>query len=83
MIVVVVILTKGSHFLTNSRNKDIQLKDSISEEMMRQMGGLGGAGAQATSSAEMGDMTKKAYQRPTLDDLDIEEEEEDDMPDLE
>merc|ERR1712088_29471 len=53
------------------------------EEMMRQMGGLGGAGAQATSSAEMGDMTKKAYQRPTLDDLDIEEEEEDDMPDLE
>ena len=73
----------GNHFLTNSRNKDIQLKDSISEEMMRQMGGLGGAGAQATSSAEMGDMTKKAYQRPTLDDLDIEEEEEDDMPDLE
>merc|ERR1712060_629096 len=44
------------------------------EEMMRQMGGLGGAGSQATSSAEMGDMTKKAYQRPTLDDLDIEEE---------
>ena len=83
MILVVVILTKGNHFLTNSRNKDIQLKDSISEEMMRQMGGLGGAGAQATSSAEMGDMTKKAYQRPTLDDLDIEEEEEDDMPDLE
>ena len=83
MILVVVILTKCNHFLTNSRNKDIQLKDSISEEMMRQMGGLGGAGAQATSSAEMGDMTKKAYQRPTLDDLDIEEEEEDDMPDLE
>ena len=83
MILFVVILTKGNHFLTNSRNKDIQLKDSISEEMMRQMGGLGGAGAQATSSAEMGDMTKKAYQRPTLDDLDIEEEEEDDMPDLE
>ena len=90
MILVVVILTKGNHFLTNSRNKDMkehssrtQLKDSISEEMMRQMGGLGGAGAQATSSAEMGDMTKKAYQRPTLDDLDIEEEEEDDMPDLE
>ena len=83
MILFVVILTKGNHFLTNSRNKDILLKDSISEEMMRQMGGLGGAGAQATSSAEMGDMTKKAYQRPTLDDLDIEEEEEDDMPDLE
>merc|ERR1711936_1339878 len=55
------------------------------EEMMRQMGGLGGAGAQAggVGAAEMGDMTKKAYQRPTLDDLDIEEEEEDDMPDLE
>ena len=49
------------------------------------MGGLGGAGAQAggVGAAEMGDMTKKAYQRPTLDDLDIEEEEEDDMPDLE
>ena len=58
---------------------------SFSEEMMRQMGGLGGAGAQAggVGAAEMGDMTKKAYQRPTLDDLDIEEEEEDDMPDLE
>jgi len=55
------------------------------EEMMRQMGGLGGAGGQAggVGAAEMGDMTKKAYQRPTLDDLDIEEEEEDDMPDLE
>ena len=58
----------------------------IPEEMMRQMGGLGGAGAQAggVGAAELGDMTKKAYQRPTLDDLDIEEEEdEDDMPDLE
>ena len=52
---------------------------------MRQMGGLGGApGAGAgMSGAEVGDMTKKAYQRPSLDDLDIEEEEEDDMPDLE
>ena len=69
--------------LKKQRHPKTQLKNSLSEEMMRQMGGLGGAGAQATSSAEMGDMTKKAYQRPTLDDLDIEEEEEDDMPDLE
>ena len=30
----------------------------------------------------MGDMTKKAYQRPSLDDLDIDDDE-DDMPDLE
>merc|ERR1712002_1430210 len=52
------------------------------EEMMRQMGGLGGAGgAPGAGAADMGDMTKKAYQRPSLDDLDIEEEEEDDMPD--
>ena len=71
--------------LKKQRHPKTQLKDSLSEEMMRQMGGLGGAGAQAggVGAAEMGDMTKKAYQRPTLDDLDIEEEEEDDMPDLE
>ena len=31
----------------------------------------------------MGDMTKKAYSRPSLDDLDVDDEEEDDMPDLE
>merc|ERR1719341_831954 len=42
------------------------------EEMMRQMGGLGGAGG-----ADMGDLQKKAYQRPSLDDLDIEDDEED------
>merc|ERR1719325_306431 len=57
------------------------------EEMMRQMGGLGpGAGAGAAGGAgagDMGDLSKKVYQRPSLDDLDIEEEEEDDMPDLE
>jgi len=54
------------------------------EEMMRQMGGLGGGAAPGVGTAgDMGDMTKKAYQRPSLDDLDIEDEEEDDMPDLE
>ena len=33
----------------------------------------------------MGDLSKKVYQRPSLDDLDIEDEDdiEDDMPDLE
>merc|ERR1711874_914094 len=50
------------------------------EEMMRQMGGLGGAGgpgaAGGAGAADMGDMQKKAYQRPSLDDLDIEEDEE-------
>ena len=55
--------------------------------MMRQMGGLGpGAGAGAAGGAgagDMGDLSKKVYQRPSLDDLDIEDEEEDDMPDLE
>ena len=54
--------------------------------MMRQMGGLGpAAGAQAGAAAgDMGDLSKKVYQRPSLDDLDIEDdEEEDDMPDLE
>jgi len=30
----------------------------------------------------MGDMTKKAYQRPSLDDIDIDDDV-DDMPDLE
>ena len=52
---------------------------------MRQMGGLNGpgAGAGGAGAAEMGDMTKKAYQRPSLDDLDLDDEEEDDMPDLE
>ena len=54
---------------------------------MRQMGGLGpGAGAGAAGGAgagDMGDLSKKVYQRPSLDDLDIEDEEEDDMPDLE
>ena len=56
-----------------------------SEEMMRQMGGLGpaaGAGPPG-AGADMGDLSKKVYQRPSLDDLDIEEDEEDDMPDLE
>ena len=59
--------------------------DECSEEMMRQMGGLNGpgAGAGGAGAAEMGDMTKKAYQRPSLDDLDLDDEEEDDMPDLE
>merc|ERR1711992_392848 len=45
------------------------------EEMMRQMGGLGGAGATPSGGAgagDMGDLQKKAYQRPSLDDLDIE-----------
>merc|ERR1712105_422534 len=41
------------------------------EEMMRQMGGAGGAGG-----ADMGDLQKKAYQRPSLADLDIEDDEE-------
>ena len=50
--------------------------------MMRQMGGLGPAPA-AGAGADMGDLSKKVYQRPSLDDLDIEDEEEDDMPDLE
>merc|ERR1712227_257618 len=57
------------------------------EEMMRQMGGLGpaqaGGPAGGAGSGDMGDLSKKVYQRPSLDDLDIEEEEEDDMPDLE
>ena len=50
------------------------------------MGGLGpAAGAQAgAAGGDMGDLSKKVYQRPSLDDLDIEDdEEEDDMPDLE
>jgi len=54
---------------------------------MRQMGGLGpaqaGGPAGGAGSGDMGDLSKKVYQRPSLDDLDIEEEEEDDMPDLE
>merc|ERR1712117_703237 len=57
------------------------------EEMMRQMGGLGPSGAagagQPGAGGDMGDLSKKVYQRPSLDDLDIEDEEEDDMPDLE
>merc|ERR1719195_1444726 len=54
------------------------------EEMMRQMGGLGAApGAGGAGAGDMGDLQKKAYQRPSLDDLVIEEDEEDDMPDLE
>ena len=48
--------------------------------MMRQMGGLGPA---AGAGGDMGDLSKKVYQRPSLHDLDIEEDEEDDMPDLE
>jgi len=54
------------------------------EEMMRQMGGLGAAPTPGTSG-DMGDLSNKAFQRPSLDDLDIDddEEEEDDMPDLE
>ena len=52
------------------------------------MGGLGPSGAGGppggvSGSGDMGDLSKKVYQRPSLDDLDIEEEEEDDMPDLE
>ena len=53
-----------------------------SEEMMRQMGGLGpgaagGAGSPGGSpGGDMGDLSKKVYQRPSLDDLDIEDEEE-------
>lgn len=56
-----------------------------SEEMMRQMGGLGPAAGAGPPGAggDMGDLSKKVYQRPSLDDLDIEEDEEDDMPDLE
>ena len=53
---------------------------------MRQMGGLGPqqGGQPGQGSGDMGDLSKKVYQRPSLDDLDIEEdEEEDDMPDLE
>merc|ERR1712123_13867 len=42
------------------------------EEMMRQMGGLGGAAAGGVGAGDMGDLQKKAYQRPSLDDLDIE-----------
>ena len=63
-----------------------QFSFTISEEMMRQMGGLGPSGAGpagGAGSGDMGDLSKKVYQRPSLDDLDIEEEEEDDMPDLE
>ena len=50
--------------------------------MMRQMGGLGpgaagGAGSPGGSpGGDMGDLSKKVYQRPSLDDLDIEDEEE-------
>ena len=53
--------------------------------MMRQMGGLGPAAGACPPGAggDMGDLSKKVYQRPSLDDLDIEEDEEDDMPDLE
>jgi len=54
------------------------------EEMMRQMGGVsggaGGPGAGAPGAAP--GIGQKGYQRPSLDDLDIEDEE-DDMPDLE
>ena len=50
---------------------------------MRQMGGLGPAAGQGQAGGDMGDLSKKVYQRPSLDDLDIEDEEEDDMPDLE
>jgi len=58
------------------------------EEMMRQMGGLGAAtsspGSGAGTAENMGDLTKSAFNRPSLDDLDIDDdEEEDDMPDLE
>merc|ERR1719225_1061050 len=61
------------------------------EEMMRQMGGLGPGGAGGPGGpggapgGDMGDLSKKVYQRPSLDDLDIEDEDdiEDDMPDLE
>jgi len=58
------------------------------EEMMRQMGGLGAAtsspGGPAGTAENMGDLTKSAFNRPSLDDLDIDDdEEEDDMPDLE
>jgi len=59
------------------------------EEMMRQMGGLGAApaspgGPGAGTADNMGDLSKTAFQRPSLDDLDIDDdEEEDDMPDLE
>jgi len=53
------------------------------EEMMRQMGGLGGGGGgQPGATPDMGDLSKKSYQRPSLDDLDMDDEE-DDMPDLE
>jgi len=54
------------------------------EEMMKQMGGLGGPGGAAAAAAATGgpQMGSKGYQRPSLDDLDIEDEE-DDMPDLE
>eukprot|EP00088_Acartia_fossae_P034740 TRINITY_DN35699_c0_g1_i1.p1 TRINITY_DN35699_c0_g1~~TRINITY_DN35699_c0_g1_i1.p1 ORF type:complete len:135 (-),score=59.72 TRINITY_DN35699_c0_g1_i1:293-697(-) len=58
------------------------------EEMMRQMGGLGaggagaGAAAAAAASGAGPQIGTKGYQRPSLDDLDIEDEE-DDMPDLE
>merc|ERR1712038_589129 len=57
------------------------------EEMMRQMGGLGAAtsspGSGAGTAENMGDLTKSAFNRPSLDDLDIDDdEEEDDMPDL-
>ena len=60
----------------------------ILEEMMRQMGGLGaggagaGAAAAAAASGAGPQIGTKGYQRPSLDDLDIEDEE-DDMPDLE
>ena len=36
-----------------------------------------------SSSTDMGDMQQKAYQQPSLDDIAIEKEEEEDMPDLE
>ena len=51
------------------------------EEMMRQMGGLRGA-AEGVGAVEMEDLAKKPNQRPSLDDFDIDDEE-DDMPDLE
>ena len=47
------------------------------------MGGLGGGGGgQPGATPDMGDLSKKGYQRPSLDDLDMDDEE-DDMPDLE
>merc|ERR1711992_98781 len=41
------------------------------EEMMRQMGGLGPqqGGQPGQGSGDMGDLSKKVYQRPSLDDL--------------